>query len=383
MTLGKPTDKDVSLEMESADGYSAATVTVDRTSWLPKTMTVHGSVAPRVVALGDYRPELGLDLAHSIKATRASVTDTFTLDRAQEAPTFIRNPYAMLPWKPGDTTFDASKPAALETRSGPSGHILVHPLVNGKDVGWFILDTGAGWMVMDRQVADEMKLPSVGSIPTAGVGGIVTGHLRPTEEFTLGQGTMKGILFNDLDLSTLGLSFGTRIAGIVGYDLLRRVVMEIDLAGKKASLYDPAQYNLNGASWEPLGFVNRSPYVMAEFDKGLKGPFRLDTGAMASVIFHAPAVRKYHLLEGREVSTEQIGGVGGSSKVKVGTIASFTLGGKKFEKPSAIFTQAETGVMADRFLAGTVGHPLMEPFTLVFDYSSSRMAFLPHHAALR
>ena len=50
----------------------------------------------------------------------------------------------------------AETPAALETKRAASGHVMVRPLIDGKDHGWFIFDTGAGINVLDSSTADAI-----------------------------------------------------------------------------------------------------------------------------------------------------------------------------------------------------------------------------------
>ena len=50
------------------------------------------------------------------------------------------------------------------------GHVLVQPQVNGQPAGWFILDTGASGLVIERDAADRLGLSSFGEVYVAGVG---------------------------------------------------------------------------------------------------------------------------------------------------------------------------------------------------------------------
>ena len=49
-----------------------------------------------------------------------------------------------------DFTFDPAKPAIIESGFAGRTHIKIRALVNGEDVGWFILDSGAAAMVIDK-----------------------------------------------------------------------------------------------------------------------------------------------------------------------------------------------------------------------------------------
>lgn len=104
----------------------------------------------------------------------------------------------------------------------------------------------------------------------------------------------------------------------------------------------------------------------------------MDTGANGSVTFHAPAVERLHLLDNRQTTPANMAGVGGMTEARIGKIAWFELGGHRFEKVEATFSTAKSGAFADKYLAGNIGQDLMEPFTVVFDFGGSRVAFLPN-----
>src|SRR5215470_7433707 len=48
----------------------------------------------------------------------------------------------------GEATFDPKAPAKLEVKRVKTGHLLVRPVINGHEAGWFIFDTGAGICVV-------------------------------------------------------------------------------------------------------------------------------------------------------------------------------------------------------------------------------------------
>ena len=50
-----------------------------------------------------------------------------------------------------------------------SDHVLVRPHINGRDVGPFILDTGASGLVLDQRVADDLNLNTFGEVHVSGV----------------------------------------------------------------------------------------------------------------------------------------------------------------------------------------------------------------------
>ena len=144
----------------------------------------------------------------------------------------------------------------------------------------------------------------------------------------------------------------------------------------RIDLYDPATFELEG-SWLDLDLYGRHPHVRARFEGEHEGLFRLDTGAgTAAVILHAPTVERYGLLEGRKVVDAQVGGAGGLMRVKLGTLSSFELAGRKFEQPPTIFSRPGSGALDDPYTEGTIGGGIFGEFVVVFDYPDARIAFL-------
>ena len=69
--------------------------------------------------------------------------------------------------------FIESTAPEVEIKLSKQGQPLVRPLVNGRDVGWFILDTGAGAMAITPRAARGAKMRSGEPIDAVGVGGSV------------------------------------------------------------------------------------------------------------------------------------------------------------------------------------------------------------------
>jgi hypothetical protein len=284
--------------------------------------------------------------------------------------------YKMPTWVANDVSFEASAAPALETRQLRSGHMIVHPTVNGKDIGWFILDSGAEAMCIDKGGADELGLMSVGKVPAVGVGGVVQVPFRLAREMKLGPGTYRNLAMLELDLAQISKLLGLKLGGIVGYDVFRRSVVEMDVQKPEVRLHNPASYKLPSGRWQAIRFDGGNIGVEAKFEGSRSGWFRLDTGAGGTITFHTPFVDRYKMLEGREVSKTMQGGVGGMIEAREGSIDYFELGGFRFDKPAATFSLTKHGAMANKWLVGNIGQDFMKPFVMVFDYQRSRLAFV-------
>jgi hypothetical protein len=120
-----------------------------------------------------------------------------------------------------------------------------------------------------------------------------------------------------------------------------------------------------------MSIDGRVPAVSAVFE-GREGRFRIDTGSNVAVTFHEPAVRKWNLLEGREVSDAKLGGVGGFVNAKRGAIESFELCGFRREGLQADFALEAKGSFANDSLDGNIGAGFLGDFVLVVDYAGER-----------
>jgi hypothetical protein len=280
---------------------------------------------------------------------------------------------------PRDWSFAPDAAAELELRVAKTGHLLVHPRVDGQDLGWFIFDSGAGAMCLDAAAPARLGIAPFGRVTAVGVAGRDETAFARATALTLGPLTMDAPIFVLLDLAFLAPYFEVPIAGIIGHELFARAIVEYEAAPQpRIALHPREEYALAaGAAWQEMTVTDRVPVVRARFEGGREDWFRLDTGANGTIAFHAPAVRRYGLLEGRATEAGAAGGVGGVGEVRVGPLEWFELGGRRFEQLQAQFYVGEIGAFADADTAGNVGLDVLREFRLVFDVRGARIAFLP------
>lgn len=385
LQTGQWLDPDSGIKL-AADGYNIhltlpsgfeETVAINSSNDLPTSATFIASPGEITVGLADWKPAGNRLIPYKTTITEGGLTDTFAGDTAKESKP---GDYALPSWTPSNITFDPAKPASIEAKKLITGHIIVHPLVNGKDVGWFILDSGADIMVIDPKVADKLNLPKIGELPLVGVGGIVKESFRPVDKFELGPATLTNTEFSEFDLGEIGKALNIDLAGIVGFDFFRRSIVSVDLDKPAVSIFNPNSYKLSDGGWTQLKFDTGNPAVQATVksdNRDITDWYRLDTGASGTVQFHAPFVKKQHLLDNRQTEAMANMGAGGSSDARAGKIDAFELAGHKFDNPSVSFSQATVGAFADNYLAGNIGQEFMKPFTVIFDFGGSRVALVP------
>ncbi len=292
----------------------------------------------------------------------------------------------------GAVVFDASVAPELAVERTKTGHLLVRPRINGRDAGWFIFDTGAGICVVSTPHAAELELAPAGDIAAIGTGGGENAKLYRARELALGPLTSHDHPVMLSDLSFLRPHLERDIAGVIGFGVLSRCVVELEIDAPRIALHDPASSMLQGsassalqsvassalegARWAPLALEGRVPTVTASFE-GREGRFRLDTGANSAVTFYEPAVRKWNLLEGRALTDGKLGGVGGFLATKEGALASLELAGMRREDVAASFAVEAKGTLASDALDGQIGAGFLRHFVLCLDYPGERFALRP------
>jgi hypothetical protein len=349
-------------------------IEVDPQTYLPTKSTYQSSAGKVEVLLQDWRDTPAGKLPFRVVWREGGVEQSVQGTSVRPVPPTAVS-YTLPVWTAKDTTFDTKASPVLETKRLPSGHVLVKPLIQGKDVGWFILDSGAEAMCVDKGVADELALPIIGEVPAVGVGGVVKVPFRSAKDFTLGPATIQNLVFVELDLAQISKLVNVKLGGIVGYDLFRRTVVELDVKKPSVSIFNPTTFSAKTAKWQPILFDGGNIGVQASFEGGQRGWFRLDTGAGGTVSFHGPFVEKLKLLEGREVGRVMEGGVGGMQEAKRGKLKYFELAGHRFENPEATFSISKVGAFHNHWLVGNIGQGFIDPFILTFDYANSRVAF--------
>jgi predicted aspartyl protease len=272
--------------------------------------------------------------------------------------------------------FDPACSSALTVERAPTGHLLVHPWIDGKPAGTWIFDTGAGMCVVSTPRVAELALRAGGRIDAVGIGGAESAATYTAPTLTLGPMTLRDHALLATDLSFLERHLGQPITGVVGYGVLSHCVAELDFVAARIDLHDPATYELAAAQWTELDLAGRTPAVHATFE-GHEGLFQIDTGQNSAVVCQWATVAELGLHERDGLREASVRGVGGQIAAKAGTLAWFEFGGVRQENVDALFLLEAKGSRADTRRAGAIGAALLRPFVLITDYRNARIAFRP------
>ena len=205
-----------------------------------------------------------------------------------------------------------------------SDHVLVRPHINGRDVGPFILDTGASGLVLDQRVADDLNLNTFGEVHVSGVSTKVKCAFRRAKELTIGKLKIEKPVFMQMDASGIVSGCSERVVGIIGFDAFKSSIVDVSSGkDKTVHIYPRGYFDSADWPWQNVSIVSNVPHLKARFSgKGNHQTklrvFMIDSGAGgADIIFHGRAVESLDLenalLSKNEVRrTSTVRGVSGS-----------------------------------------------------------------------
>ena len=243
----------------------------------------------------------------------------------------------------------------------------------------FILDTGASSTVIDQAEAARLNLKTTsGTDVTTGGGSVQSTEVRDVfidvGRLKLPKSTMVAI-----DLAPLASGLGQPISGILGYDVFKQFVVQIDYARKTVAFHTPARYSApTGAEVLPITIRDQVPFVSSEI-LGASGSTAinlvLDTGQTSALTLVRSFVDKQRLLttgqpEVRITTGALLPGQVPAAVTRVNglKLGRFTLG----HIVTNVAADAEAaGVEEDS--TGILGGALLKRFIVTIDYSRNQV----------
>lgn len=364
----RTTPDSVALQGDAEGGHVRFLVDVDRATWRPSSW--------RVVA-GSYAVEYHLTgtLALDGLLFPAQVrlgSDVIRLSSAEALPPDASR-FRFDASPPTDATFDAAATSVVPAKITRDGRLLVRPLLNGQDLGWFLFDTGSELTFVDPDALKAAGIEPFGTLTASGLGGQARASFARADTFTLGPLTIRDALLACTQVRQE--SFGEKVVGVAGFPVLARAVAEFDPQGASLRLRDSAGYDLPKGDWLPLRLSRCLP-VLPGTCEGREALYRIDTGGV-SVLFDEPTVRAWRLKQDRELHDVLIGGAGGVLALPTGKVRSLGLTGWLMKDVPAHFSADPTAHFRDTYTNASIGSELLRSFVLVMDYPGRRIAIVP------
>ena len=263
------------------------------------------------------------------------------------------------------------------------GRIHLPVSVNGNAPGSFVLDTGAAGSAIDETYARQIGIVPTGKSRALGAGGAVDVPLATDVPLRFGTIDHTVPRLPMIPLAPVSARAGHRMDGVLGHDVLRSLVVEVDYERKTAAFHDPAAYTPPaGAVRLPIRFHGRLPTVDARVTlpdgRTLTANMLIDTGAGGGFRFSGPFVQKQKIELANAIDTTLGFGVGGASNDRVGRVTRAEVAGFTFENPLAVLTLGNKGALAEEKLDGLIGAEILRRFTLVIDYPHQQFLLVPN-----
>ncbi|MBO0592054.1 aspartyl protease family protein [Cellulophaga sp. E16_2] len=260
-------------------------------------------------------------------------------------------------------------------------NVVIIPIeVNGSELS-FILDTGVTTPILfNLSGQDSIQINDVSEVKLKGLGAeksIValssSGNTFKIKNIKNVKQKLFVVIDKDINFST---TFGIPVHGIIGYDLFRAFVIDINYAKQTIKFYDPKQYTSKISKRHqvlPLDIENKRGYVKGDvfFNDTIQVPVRLlvDTGSSDAI----------WLFEDREKGIDVpllnyddfLGkGLNGDVFGKRTKVNGFRLGTSELHGAKVAFPEMETfnsiRDLGDR--NGSIGGEALRRFNIVFNY---------------
>lgn len=278
---------------------------------------------------------------------------------------------------------DSSCPPSVKMIRARSGHHLVCPLIDGQNMGYFIVDTGASGLVISGKKANEVDMDAFGEVFVTGVEGKFKTRFRRGRCLQLGPVRIDFPIFIEAPSDDVVRGVTEAVSGICGYDIFCQSIVEMSSAECRMSFYDPLLYRSLGFQtiWEVLYMLDNTPHTRAKFE-GQSALLMLDTGAGGiDVIFHKRAVEEFNLLDILDWrGLAEVSGLGtGSGGIKVvhGILGSVEVAAQTFYGVKTLhFSVDEQALDISIYTSGVLCGELILRHLAIFDYPNRRFAIV-------
>ena len=271
-------------------------------------------------------------------------------------------------------------------------NLIVIPLqINNSDSLNFILDTGLSISILtELSMGDSLSLNYAKQVKLTGLGkGDPIDALHSYGNVFSIQGVSGRyqhiyiVMQNVFNLSAL---LGTRVHGLIGYNLFKDFVVEINYDKKLITMHRPESYKFRTprkSATFPLIIDRTKPYLYAEVVQDDRPPVRvkllLDTGASHALWLDT---RVDICLNPPNLTRESYLGTGLNGEIhgRIGRIDQFQLDKFGFQEPIVAFPDSNSAGNAFGMDGrnGSLGSEILRRFNVIIDYPHQQITLTPN-----
>jgi hypothetical protein len=270
--------------------------------------------------------------------------------------------------------------------------IIIPVIINDSDTLHFILDTGLSISLMTEiSMGDTILLNYSKQVKLMGLGEgepIDAIHSYGNNFYISGiRGVNQDLLILLQNVFNLSSIFGTRVHGLMGYNIFRNFIVEIDYQKKIISFHNPDYYKPRRKRKRtvtlPLTIHNTKPYLFGKVimagNKEVNVKLLLDTGASHALWLDVESNSELEMPA--KVADSYLGkGLNGDIFGKIGKIPGFHIGEFSFSLPVVAFPDsASAGIsmgLDDR--NGILGSEILRRFHVIIDYPNKQITLTPN-----
>ncbi|MGE5232817.1 MAG: aspartyl protease family protein [Acidobacteriota bacterium] len=352
---------------------------IDTATWRFDRIVEAGGRETRSTFLSDYRPVDGVLVPFAQRVTNGETKydQRLEIESLEHVAALAPARFALPAPPPPDFTIADGKTSTMVPFELLNNHIYVEVRIDGKGPFQVLCDTG-GQNIMTPELAATLGLEGQGAFQGQGVGEKSEDiALAKVKTLSIGGVTLRDQVFAIFPLQAMQQVEGVRFGGLVGYEIFRRFVVDIDYARRQLVLTLPAAFAYHGdGAVVPFRFHDQTPQIDGAID-GVEGALDLDTGSRSSLTVLGPFAVAHGLVEryGAKLEATTGWGVGGSVRGRLARAGAIRLGPVEVRDVVIDLAQQKKGSFSDPYLAGNVGGGVLKRFRVIFDYGKKQVIF--------
>jgi hypothetical protein len=239
-----------------------------------------------------------------------------------------------------------------------------------------LFDTGAGVTVIDTKIAEQLQLVISGKSKIGTSGKTVNSSESYPNKLIIGENLrLENITLIVMDLSHISNYFKSDVDGIIGFDLLEKVITETNIDSFEMRFFSNLDFIFHGNS-KPSKIIdlesNHFGLPLEIIPKGSKNSIlitvKIDTAADNYLTFHNELVTRYDLINPtKRYKTKQ--GFGADATISNnldGKIASASFGEKKWKNIPVVFEVDPLNRNSKRKAEGLIGQKMLLDFNITY-----------------
>lgn len=287
--------------------------------------------------------------------------------------------------------FDNQRGKSVTIKFRSASNLIIIPVtINDSDTLNFILDTGVRFpIITELPFVNRLNLNYMMPVQIKGLG-----EGADLTAYRSGNNTMRidGLTARNQEVQMIidenfqiSHMLGIPVHGLIGFNLFKDYVVEIDYENEKLTLYKPEYYKYRDRKKDiilPLHFDSNKPYVRTSIvtDQMAEVPVKLliDTGASDAIWLSEHSDERINLPQ-KHIETFLGRGLSGDLYGVKGRIDGIWVGPLVLPKPIVAFPNSD---LIDQLISsndrnGTIGAEILRRFKVTLDYRNSRITLRP------